>query len=66
MGVFFGIFNQNESTDVFDKFTYILMHGNIPMKGGGRIPNKQRLGKVLDFGKLYEYTPFCADYWFWS
>ena len=65
MGVFFGIFNQNESTDVFDKFTYILMHGNAKPKDGP-VPNEQRLGRKLDFGKLYDYTPFNTEVWHWS
>tara|TARA_R110001583_G_scaffold103163_8_gene250249 strand:- start:2333 stop:4846 length:2514 start_codon:yes stop_codon:yes gene_type:complete len=65
MGVFFGIFNQNESTDVFDKFTYILMHGNAKQKDG-KTPNEQRLGKKLDFGELYDYTPFNTEYFNWS
>lgn len=65
MGVFFGIFNQNESTDVFDKFTYILMHGNAKLKNG-KTPNEQRLGRKLDFGKLYDYTPFNTQVWHWS
>lgn len=65
MGVFFGIFNQNEGTDVFDKFTYILMHGNAKPKDGP-VPNEQRIGRKLDFGKLYDYTPFNTEVWSWS
>lgn len=65
MGVFFGIFNQNESTDVFDKFTYILMHGNAKLKSG-KTPNEQRLGRKLDFKKLYDYIPFNTQVWHWS
>lgn len=65
MGVFFGIFNQNEGTDIFDKFTYILMHGNVKPKNGP-IPNEQRLGKKLDFEKLYDYTPFNTEVFSWS
>tara|TARA_R100000231_G_scaffold52075_1_gene43948 strand:- start:179 stop:2704 length:2526 start_codon:yes stop_codon:yes gene_type:complete len=65
MGIFFGLFNQNEGTDVFDKFTYILMHGNIK-DVNGRIPNEQRLGEKLDFGKLYEYVPFNNEYYAFS
>lgn len=66
MGIFFGIFNQNEGTDVFDKFTYILMHGNKKPTGGGEAPNKQRLGRILDFKKLYDYSPFNTETWHWS
>ena len=65
MGVFFGIFNQNESTDVFDKFTYILTHGNAKPKNG-QAPNEQRLGRELDFKKLYDYVPFNTEAWHWS
>jgi|TARA_R100001460_G_scaffold17878_3_gene38097 hypothetical protein len=65
MGIFFGIFNQNESTDVFDKFTYILMHGNVKPKNG-EAPNEKRLGRILDFKKLYDYSPFNTQTWHWS
>ena len=66
LGIFFGIFNQNEGTDVFDKFTYILMHGNVKQKGKRESPNKERLERNLDFGKLYDYTPFNTELWHWS
>ena len=66
MGVFFGIFNQGESTDVFDKFTYILMHGQVKLEGKGKSPNEQRLGRKLNFGKLYDYLPFNTQVWNWS
>jgi hypothetical protein len=65
MGIFFGMFNQNENTDVFDKFTYILMHGNKKPKDG-EAPTKQRLGRILDFGKLYDYSPFNTEAWHWN
>jgi len=41
------------------------MHGNAKPKDGP-VPNEQRLGRKLDFGKLYDYTPFNTEVWHWS
>ena len=61
---FFGLFNQEEDTDIFDKFTYILSHLNHD-DDEGYSPIQEEFGRKLKFDRVYSYEPTCKEtHWF--
>ncbi len=63
---FFGLFNQEQDTDVFDKFTYILTHLNYPHKKGEDSLVKQEFKRQLEFGRVYNYEPNNKQTWWYG
>ena len=63
VGAFFAIFNQNQSADTFDKFTYILSNMNKDRKDRAKSPAEDVFGRKLNFGDLYTQTPRRHKMW---
>jgi len=62
--VFFGLFNQSEDVDIFDKFTYILVHLNQKDDKGVSLI-EQEFGRSLNIQKVYGYIPVNKEtHWF--